>query len=691
MKKTSKSKNKKSIIPMILKIFFLALLLVVLIAAVAGSVVFAKFLKEAPSVEDVEVIPDLPSIVYDVNGKEFTKFMMENREWVPIEEMPDNLINAVVAIEDHTFYTHNGINLYRIAGALWANIRNREISQGGSTITVQLAKNAFLTQEQTLKRKIFEVLYAFQLERRYTKDEILELYLNYIYYGENYYGVQVGSMKYLGKDVRDLSLSECAFIAGILQNVGMHNPYYHLDSAIARRNAVLNSMVQHGYISKEEADIAKEEEIIIVEKAPAPEQTGTYFRYMVRDYLLKKHGSEALYGGGLQIYTTIDINLQKAAETALFAELPVGRTTEVNGITMEYPQGALVSIDVETGQIRALIGGRGNDEFNRAINATRTPGSSFKPFVYTAAMERGFSPASMVEDKYINFGGWAPKNYNGRFIGWIPLRTAMEQSTNSVAVQVAAEVGVNNVISYAKKMGISTLVESGYPNDTNLSTALGGITKGVIPLEIASAYGVLANKGVKTTPYFIIEVKDRYGKVLESNGPKKSAVLSSVTSYLVTSMMQNVITGPNGTGRSANIGVPAAGKTGTADKNTDVWFVGFTTKLVTAVWMGEDTLRGMSYGGSVATIGSGRPARVWAAYMRVANTYYKGESFVVPAGVTQATICKSSGLLSSDACPATSLLTDVFNAKHVPTSHCTMHGVSAPIEVEVEEDLLWEE
>lgn len=665
-----KSKAKKIFLG-----FLIACLVIFLIGVGVAAAVLTEYLRNAPSVEDLEIVPNLPTIVYDVNGEVIARFMTENRIMMDIEDMPKDLKNAVVAIEDHTFYEHNGISIRRIVGALLADIKNRNLDQGGSTITIQLARNVFLSHEKKLSRKIWEVLYAFQLERRYTKDEILEYYMNYVYFGHGAYGVEAASLLYFGKSVNDLSLAEMALLAGLPQNGNKLSPYVNMEGAVKRRNTVLNRMAELGYITTEQAEEAKSEEVTLV-GLKSVDPTARYFRYMVRDYLLDEYGSNMTYNGGLSVYTTLDLDMQRAAEAAVKQHLPNGRVQEnSDGTTLTYPQCALVSLDPSTGEIRAIVGGRGEDEYNRATKAFRTPGSSFKPFLYTAAIDNGFAPATVMIDEPISFEDsnhnvWAPKNFNNRFLGEMTLRYALEQSTNTIAVQLADQLTMKTVISYAKKMGITTLVESGAVNDLGLATALGGLTKGVSPIEMAGAYAVLANQGIRITPYFITEVVDRNGLVIESHKPERELVLDEKTAYVVTDMMRGVIT--SGTGRSANIGRPAAGKTGTSDDNTDVWFVGFTPDLVTSVWVGEDTRKAMSYSG-IGVIGSIYPVRIWSTYMKAALADTPANDFPVPEGIVTLTVCKDSGLLASDDCPEERVITDIFIEGKAPTEKCNVH------------------
>ena len=525
-----------------------------------------------------------------------------------------------------------GIDPRGIGRAVWSNLTSRDLAEGGSTITQQLAKNALLSQERTLKRKIQEAFLALQIERQFTKTEILEMYLNQIYFGQGAYGVESAAYVYFGKSVENLNLAECAMLAGIPKSPNYYSPHNNIKAAKERQAVVLDQMVKYGYISQETADKTKTDEVKLVTRSTATNTEASYFIDYISQLLIDKYGADAVYKEGLKIYTTMDIDMQRAAEKAM-KDLPTYRNDE-NGI--KQPQGALVAIDPRTGYIKAMVGGRGNDQFNRAVLAERQPGSAFKPFVYLAALESGMTPATIIDDKSISFGSWTPVNYDGKNHGHVSLRTALEQSLNIVAVKVAQQVTPEKVIYYAQQLGISTLVTTGYTSDRNLAMALGGLTRGVTPLEITSAYGVLANQGIKADPVAIIKVVDRNGKVLEQYQSKEKAVLNERSAYLLTDMMRGVLT--NGTGTGANIGRPAAGKTGTTNDYKDAWFVGFTPDLVAAVWIGCDA------DGYLAGItGGSTPATIWRNFMTAALANSPPREFVRPNGIVTTAVSPKDG------------------------------------------------
>lgn len=605
----------------------MAALVLVIIAGLMFGYIFAAY-QSLPEVGN-NMRPAVSSQVFDSQGKLITTLHSDqNRLPIDINKVPKNLQNAFIAAEDNRFYDHIGVDPIGILRAVVTNLTNRGIAQGGSTITQQLAKNAFLSQDQTLKRKIQEAILALELERKYSKKEILEMYMNQIYFGRGAYGIQTAAHTYFGKDVGDLTLAECAMIAGLPKSPNYYSS--SVNEATARKNVVVGQMEKYGYITPSQAEEAKKSSLDIKQKSTSntTDETAYFIDYVTQE-IAQKYGDDALYKDGLKIYTTLDTDKQHAAVQAM-RHLPETHTDD-QGLTQ--PQGAIISIDPKTGHILAMVGGRGQDSFNRASMAVRQPGSAFKPFVYMTAMEHDMTPDTIMEDKKVEYGGWSPHNADNSYQGRMPLWKALALSVNTVAVQLADKVGPSNVIANAKKLGITTLVEDGSPNDDNLaSAALGGLTKGVTPLEMAAAYGAFANKGVYIKPTAIIKILDRNGNVLEDNSSdvQKTQVMSEKTAYEMTSMLEGVIT--RGTGTAASIGRPAAGKTGTTDDNHDAWFIGYTPDIVTAVWVGDDTgsqSLGEIYGGTV-------PAQIWHDYMASAVSGTSADDFDVPAGMGKA-------------------------------------------------------
>lgn len=602
---------------------FIALCLVVF-AGLGFGYIFAAY-QSLPAVSN-NMRPAVSSQVFDAHGRLITTLHSDqNRLPIDINKVPQNLQNAFIAAEDNRFYEHIGIDPIGIFRAVFANLTNHGIAQGGSTITQQLAKNAFLSQEQTLKRKIQEAMLALEIEHKYSKKEILEMYMNQIYFGQGAYGIQTAAKTYFNKDVNELTLTQCAMLAGLSKSPNYYSPFNNLNEAKKRKNVVLDQMVKYGYVSAAEAEDAKNQDLGL-SKSHQSKESDEYASFIdyVSQQVAKKYGDDALYKEGLKIYTTMDVDKQHAAVRAM-RNLPDNYTDE-NGLTQ--PQAAIVSIDPKTGHILAMVGGRGQDSFNRASMAVRQPGSAFKPFVYLTALQHDMTPDTTMDDKPVTYGGWSPKNAGGSYSGTMTLSDALAHSVNTIAVQLADEVGTKNIIANAKKMGITTLDAK----DDNLAMALGGLTKGVTPLEMASAYGTFANKGVHVKPTAIVKILDRNGNVLEDASTlekeeTKTRVMSEREAYEMTTMLEGVI--DHGTGTAAALGRPAAGKTGTTDDNKDAWFVGYTPDIVTAVWIGDDTgshSLGEVYGGTI-------PAEIWKDYMSSAVSDESGSDFSAPSGM----------------------------------------------------------
>ncbi|MBQ7453645.1 MAG: penicillin-binding protein 1A [Selenomonadaceae bacterium] len=587
---------------------FIGLIIFIIVMAVGVGIGFVTANLNVKADLSKDILPPASSQIYDSAGNEIANIhATENRMPVKIEQIPVNLQNAFIAVEDNRFYEHKGVDPRGLLRAIYTNIVAQEIAEGGSTITQQLAKNAYLTQDRTFKRKIQEMFLALQLEKQYTKQEILELYLNQIYFGQGAYGVQAAAKTYFGKNVEDLNLTECAMLAGIPKSPNYYSPFNNLNAAIERRNTVLDQMVTYGYISHRDAYEAKRAEMTFAPPNVAEKhKDAMYFIEYVTQLLVDRYGADAVYKDGLKVYTTIDLDMQRMAEEALLTYLPQDYT-DANGIVQ--PQGAIVAIEPKTGYIRAMVGGRGTDQFNRATMAERQPGSAFKPFVFVAGLENGYTPDTIIEDSPVNINGWRPQNDSGRFSGNVTLRTVATFSMNVPTVKIAQALGMDKAIFYAQEMGISTFVLDGEPNDTNLAVALGGMTRGVTPLEIASAYGTFANSGVYIPHIAITKVLDRNGNIIHEAVPEGRQVISPESAADLTSMLEDVIF--RGTGRGAAIGRPAAGKTGTTSNYNDAWFVGYTPDLVASVWIGNDDNSSLD-----GIMGGTLPATIWSHFMQ---------------------------------------------------------------------------
>lgn len=589
-------------------LFIIAILLIITFGAGAGFL--SAVLSDLPDVSNT-MTPSASSRIFDRHGELITTVHAEeNRLPVPLSRVPKDLQNAFIAAEDVRFYEHHGIDPRGILRALYRNVvSGNATAQGGSTITQQLARNAFLTQEQTIRRKLLEAVLAIEIERSYTKDEILEMYMNQIYFGQGCYGIQTAANVYFDKDVEDLTLAQCALLAGLPNSPNYYSPFRSVDAAKARQAVVLNQMARYGYITQEEANAAKEEDIGLAKPGTVGTgATASYFVSYIIGLLGDKYDSETIYKEGLQVYTTLDLSMQRAAEAALAAHLPDGYQDE-NGLTQ--PQGAIITMDTKSGHVLAMVGGRGQDHFNRAVQMVRQPGSSFKPFTYVTALSMGRNSYTLIDNKPVTFpGGWTPKNYDGTYSdNPVLLRDALVQSLNVPTINLANDVGITSVIHTAQSCGISTLVESGDYSDMNLAASIGGLTRGVTLWDMAKAYSVFANDGLLIEPITITRILDRNGNVLENNDVPNLGrqVLKEDAVQELNSILQDVIL--HGTGGGAYIGRPMAGKTGTTDDEHDAWFIGYTPDMVTAVWIGDDNSSNAGFTGGTV------PATIWREYM----------------------------------------------------------------------------
>jgi len=663
-----------------IRLILVAVLLFVGVGA-AGFTWVAGALRELPALSRLEPRPSLTSFLYDCNGKVFAPLHAEeNRVPVSLKKVPAHVRQAVIAIEDAHFYEHFGLNVMALMRAAFNIVTGRSF-QGGSTITQQLAKTAFLTYDRTLKRKVQDMVLAIELERRYTKDEILEMYLNQIPFGRGAYGIQAASQLYFGKNVDQLTLAEGAMLAGMIQAPALYDPYSHPQAAKNRQSMVLQQMVKCKFITPEEQAKASSEPLKLKPLKTNQIEVGAYFVDYVLQQLLERYGKEAVYEGGLQVYTTVDPAIQKAAEKAIATVLDPVFPIKPDG---DYPEGAVVVLDPKTGYIRALVGGRNHDRWlahNRAVQSKRQPGSAFKPvIVYAAALEKGFTAGTVIDDspvQYPQLSGevWSPENYDRVFRGLVTLREAVERSLNVVAVKTLDAIGVKTGVDYAEKLGITSLVRVTKEgrNDLNLSAGLGGVTDGVIPLDMAVAYGVFANGGIKQEPISILKVVDRNGNVLEEHRPVGRQVIKPQTAWLMTDILKGVISSPWGTGGRANIGRPAAGKTGTTSDYTDAWFCGYTPDLVGVVWMGYDKDKTME---KQKVVGGSYPALIWNQVMKEAHKNIPPKDFPAVKDIVTVSICSKSGKLPSSVCPAEGIRTEVFIKGTEPVEVCDVHEVA---------------
>lgn len=627
-----------------------------------------------------EYRPPLITKVYAATGELLTEFYIQRRSAVSLDEIPQYLIDATLSMEDRRFYHHWGVNIFSIARAFIHNLRAGRVVRGASTISQQLAKNLFLTFEKSLQRKLKEALLALEIERRYSKDEILTMYLNQINYGSGVYGVEAAARAYFGKSVSELTLAECALLVGIPRSPWAYSPIEHPEAALRRRAVVLNVMVKTGAISEEEAEEAKNASLELNPHEPT-ENEAPYFVEEVRRRIVRRFGSDFLYREGVTIHTTLNLDLQRVANQAVeevLAGLEEEFDFEVKRDTVSLPpdsvavrsnayiQGALIALDPETGKIRAMVGGRdfSDSEFNRAIQARRQPGSAFKPFVFTAAIDNGFTPADVVIDApiVVQVGDslYSPSNYDDTFMGPVSLRKGLALSRNLVAIRLLRAIGAHTVAEYAKKMGIDSELED------ILSLALGSCE--VSLLELTSAFGVLANDGARVKPVIIEKILNRDGRVIFEDKGFEEQVLQANVAFVVTDMMKSVLNeGTAIAAKTLGFNYPAAGKTGTTDDYTDAWFIGFTPDLVCGVWVGFDQFK------RIATKATGArfALPIWVKFMEELTKGLPAKGFQPPAGVVNRKICRESGLLATPFCPR--VRREVFVEGTEPRGNCYIH------------------
>jgi penicillin-binding protein 1A len=578
--------------------------------AVAALWAFTILPRTLPSVTALESFqPLIGTKIYDDNDELITELHVERRIFVPLAHIPQALRDAVIATEDKRFYYHWGIDPIGIARAVSQNYRRGRIVEGGSTITQQLTKVLFLTPDKSLERKLKEAVLALELERRYTKDRILEMYLNQVYFGHGAYGVEAASRTYFGKSVSELNVREAALLAGLPRAPTTYSPFEHGDAAKRRREVVLRRMVDFGALKEAEAKRLARADLGLI----PPERrrtTGQYFLEYVQQTLEAKYGADMVFKGGLNVYTTLSPTMQLAAEQALREGLKALESRSGKGKTGEHPEGAIVTIEPQTGFVRAMVGGYDffRSEFNRAVQARRQPGSAFKPFIYMAALENGFTAATRVEDAPVSYAvgpngqAWKPENYDRKYRGSTTLQQALEESVNIVTVKVQEQVGLNKTIRLARRFGIAS------PLDVNLSLALG--TSDMTLIELTSAYGALANQGQWLPPTAIRYVTDAQGKLLEEHLPEPREAVAPETAYVITHMLRGVV--ERGTGQAAKaLGRPVAAKTGTTNDYSNAWFIGYTPRLSTGVWVGYDRPRSL---GKDET-GSRVAVPIWVTYM----------------------------------------------------------------------------
>jgi penicillin-binding protein 1A len=606
------------------------------------------------------------STVYDRHNQLIGNLFYSRRIWVDSAAIPRILRQAVVATEDSRFYEHNGIDLRGIARAVYHDLIPGGAMEGGSTITQQLAKISLLSSERTMARKVQDMTLAMQIEQTYTKDEILTMYLNSVYLGHGNVGVEAAARYYFGKPVGRLRLTEAAVLAGIIRSPENYSPVKYPKAARERRNWVLQKMLEQKMINQTQYQTAVASGLHLA-KTSNLASVGGYFLDYVRECLLKEGFDEAdLQFGGYKIYTSLDLNWQKAAERAML-QLPKRAGAKLQ------PEGALISLDPKTGGIVAMVGGHSYaaTQYNRSIKSYRQPGSAIKPFLYATALEKGFTAASVLEDKPLtialaNGKSWSPENDDRIYRGRLTLREALRNSVNTVAVQLLQETGIKAAVEQIERMGINSLVKQGPNNDLSLAPlSLGGLTKGVTPLELTAAYVPFANLGVYVKPIAIKKVTDHQGNKLKQFQTEKRPALSPQTAYIMTLLLKDAV--EKGTGRRAALpGYAVAGKTGTTSDYTNAWFVGYTPELVTAVWLGNDS-QSVSMRSANGNIGSAAAAALWNTYMKQVVTGRPAVRFKEPPGIVWANVSPETG----KAVPSFfghNGYKEVFNENNVPES-----------------------
>jgi len=662
-------------------------LLVLVVVFLGISITGIKwFSRDLPSMARLEMIePALKTRILAADSTVIKEFYIQNRILLPLEEIPIEMQQAFLAIEDRRFYKHFGIDFVRLAAVAWKDLRHWNRREGASTITQQLSRDLFLTKEQTFPRKIKEALLAIRIERTYSKDEILELYLNQIYFGSGTYGIEAASRKFFGKSVGELELHQLTLLAGLNKNPDGYNPFVNPDRALRRRNVVLGAMHDFGVIDEAELDTLKSKELDVAQQESGKDGFAAYFTEYIRQELAAKFGSQAIYREGYTVYTTLDPDLQRIAEDSLESHIQQIEREEKYEITRaayldsieadvemkpDYLQSAAIALDPRNGHIKVMIGGRSFDEseYNCSVQAQRQPGSAFKLFIYVAALENGYGPSDMLLDTPLvvelpHGEVYKPRNFSEKFHGAISLRYALNESINVPAIKLLQKIGAPSVIGVARRMGIKSSLRP------YLSLALGA--QEVTLLELTSAFGVLAAGGVRSEPIAILKIVDRNGNTVEEYREYSEEVLSPEISYIITDMLKTVVDeGTGKTVRMMGLNIPCAGKTGTTDDYTDGWFIGFTPELAVGVWTGFDEKIPIGRNRTGARVA----LPIWVDIMRAAYRRRLGPDFPRPEAITEAMICEESGLLATPYCEK--VRREIFIEGMEPVRQCDLHRVS---------------
>ena len=652
-------------------------------AIVIGTIWYARdIIVAVPAAEELRGIGsmDQATTLFDRADRAAFTIFKEQRIDVPLARVSPHLINAILAIEDQRFYDHNGIDVVRVAGAALSNLREGRRAQGGSTITQQLARQSLLTTEKTYRRKFTEIVVAARLEGQFTKDQILEMYLNKVYFGDGLYGVEAASMGYLGKPASAVTVAEAALLAGLVKSPSSYAPTVSLEKATARRNVALRAMLDAKMIDSPTYAKAVKEPVKLDDALRRGEMYGQYFKEEVRRFLVERFGWERVYQGGLKVYTTVDLDMQKEAEAEVargIAEIEKRQRRKDEDASNPL-QAALVALDPHTGEVRAMVGGRDFEKsnFNRATQAKRQPGSAFKPFVYAAALEQGFTPGTVLtnlDDPIMTLqGAWVPEDEHSEGSS-MTMRAALKTSSNRAAVRMLEDVGIPVTVDYAKRLGVGSV-----PSVPSLALGSGEVTLS----SMTAAYAAFANGGMVQAPMLVRRVETTQGEVLYTAKQEPQQAVSEQTAFLMSNMMADVINaGTGAAARSVGFRLPAAGKTGTTNDYHDAWFVGFTPKLAAGVWVGYDQPRTIIGGGYASVLA----VPVWGRFMAAATAKDRAEWFSTPARITSATICRLSGKLATDSCHESvtdakghvtnesTVYTEYFVEGTEPTELCPIH------------------
>ncbi len=648
---------------------FIAVLGIYLLVAGFFMGILTTLKKTLPAVEAVqEYKSPLVTYVYDENGEVLTEFYNELRIPVELEDIPELVKKTTIAVEDRKFYSHWGINPFAIFRAFIANVLARRTVQGGSTITQQLARSMFLSLERTYMRKLKELILTWTIERTYSKNEILNMYLNEIYYGNGCYGIEAASRKLFDKSVKVSNLSECALLVGLPRSPIYYDPLKRPENALRRRAVILGVMEETGVGDKIEIVRAKNSPLGIEPDRHRYSKIGPYLVEEIKKQIGERFGSEIFYRGGAFVYTCVDKKMQRIADEVVVRKIEeLEELWEIMPDSTNPLQVALFAMDPRTGRIKAMVGGRnfGVSQFNRAVQAYRQPGSAFKPFVYTTAIDEGYTTTYKLLDQPIVIEVqdtiYSPSNYDSTFRGEMTLRDALAFSRNLASVRLILDVGPEDVVNHAKRMGIETKLLP------VISLALG--SNSLTLQELVTGYATIANGGYRVKPYTIDRIIGQNDEVLYEAKPYKERVLREETAYLMTSLLESVADYGTGAGmRWRGFLRPAAGKTGTTNEWRDAWFIGFTPELICGVWLGRDEPDTIMKGGSGAALA----LPIWTEFMKRALSDETVSNFIMPSGIVKCTVCKESGLLPVEGCKE--LVEELFIKGTEPKTTCDIHS-----------------